>query len=92
VKELDLYDHHQSDGLSDQCASTVDVTELNDACYVNKGFNDSNSVNEELSNEVRLNFTLLLFVIIISYYLYKFNNYTFIVFIDMHFDSLIIGV
>jgi len=58
VKELRVYDDQQDDGnwISEQGTSTADVMgkiTMNDECYVNKGFNDSNSLQEELSDEVR---------------------------------------
>ncbi|XP_022177177.1 uncharacterized protein LOC111038408 isoform X2 [Myzus persicae] len=57
VKELCFYDDHQNNGngLSDQGKSTADFngeTTINDDCYVNKGFNDSNSLKEEFSNKI----------------------------------------
>jgi len=63
VKELRFCDDHQNDenGLSDQGTSTaifMGKTAMNDECYVNKGFNDSNSLKEESSNTVRLNLTI----------------------------------
>ncbi|XP_001949724.1 uncharacterized protein LOC100162409 isoform X1 [Acyrthosiphon pisum] len=58
-KELRFYDDHQNDGngLSDQGTSTDNVlgkTAMNDECYVNKGFNDSNSLKEESSNKIEV--------------------------------------
>jgi len=70
VKELRFNDDHQTDGngLSDQGTSTANVMEknaMNDECYVNKGFNDSNSLKEESSNKVRSNLTIICYKIIL---------------------------
>jgi len=79
VKELRFYDDQQNDGngLSDQSTSTADVmgkTAMNDECYVNKGFNDSNSLKEELSNKVWSNLTIMCYPIIL-FLNNIFNNY-----------------
>lgn len=52
MKELRF---HEDTGNSDQDATNVinDKDKSNDVGYVNKGFNDSSSSKEELSNEVR---------------------------------------
>ncbi|KAL4154492.1 hypothetical protein QTP88_000355 [Uroleucon formosanum] len=57
VKELRFYDDHQNDGneLWHQGTSTANVKgniAMNDECYVNKGFNDSNSLKEESFNKI----------------------------------------
>jgi len=58
VKELRFNGDNENyeNGLSDQGASSADdimrKTTMSDECYVNKGFNDSNSLKEELSNKV----------------------------------------
>ncbi|XP_060859394.1 uncharacterized protein LOC132936654 isoform X2 [Metopolophium dirhodum] len=59
VKELRFYDDHQNDGngLSDQGTSTAYVmgkATMNDECYVNKGFNDSNSLKEESCDKIEV--------------------------------------
>lgn len=67
MKELCFYDDHQNNGngLSDQGKSTADFngeTTINDDCYVNKGFNDSNSLKEEFSNKVLSNLTTIIYL------------------------------
>ncbi|XP_025196070.1 uncharacterized protein LOC112595171 isoform X2 [Melanaphis sacchari] len=59
VKELRFNGDHQNheNGLSDQSASLADdkgKTTMSDECYVNKGFNDSNSLKEEFSNKIEV--------------------------------------
>lgn len=56
MKELRFStDQNEDYGLSDQDTADVikDKEECSDAGYVNKGFNDSSSSKEELSNKVR---------------------------------------
>ncbi|XP_026818578.1 uncharacterized protein LOC113557320 isoform X1 [Rhopalosiphum maidis] len=60
VKELRFNGENENyeNGLSDQGASSADEimrkTTMSDECYVNKGFNDSNSLKEELSNKIEV--------------------------------------